>query len=425
MRLKNKKTPQWSKLDNAAKIFPPNSNKSDTKVFRFTCQLKEPVDKDALQQAVDETLEMFPMYRSIIKSGLFWYYLETSTQCPVVKEEDSPPCGPLFDKNKKNLLFEVTYYRSRINVEIYHALTDGTGALQFLRTLVMQYLVIRHRDTFKDKIPAIDYDASISQKMDDSFQKYYSGGGIRMKRKRVGAYKIRGPHVSESRIRVIEGHMPVSEVMGKVKEYNTTLTVFVVAALMKAISDEMALRHKNKPVVISVPVNLRKYFHSESARNFFGVISVGYDFKNNPGTIEDIIKRVGECFKEELTADKLSRRMNSLAALEHNMFMRAIPLALKNIILHIANNITDAEETCTVSNLGKIDMPSELGEYIELFDVFISTNKMQLCICSYGDVLNLAFTSAFISADIQRNFFRTLSGMGIDVKIVSNHDEED
>ena len=43
-------SPDWTRLDNAAKIFPPTSNKQDTKVFRFACQLNEWVDQDILQQ---------------------------------------------------------------------------------------------------------------------------------------------------------------------------------------------------------------------------------------------------------------------------------------------------------------------------------------------------------------------------------------
>ena len=62
---------KWNRLDNAAKIFPPTSTKRDTKVFRFACELTEPVEEPLLQQALDQTLELFPFYRSILKKGLF------------------------------------------------------------------------------------------------------------------------------------------------------------------------------------------------------------------------------------------------------------------------------------------------------------------------------------------------------------------
>ena len=165
---------QWSKLDNAAKIFPPTSGRRDTKVFRFSCELYEQVDPELLQSALDRTLTQFPLYKSILKKGLFWYYFETSALRPVVREEDSPPCGPMYSADRKNLLFEVTYFQRRINLEVYHALADGTGALHFLRTLVFYYLCKKHG--IPQSGAAIDYDASQAQKQRDSFYAYYSKG---------------------------------------------------------------------------------------------------------------------------------------------------------------------------------------------------------------------------------------------------------
>ena len=132
----SQKSADWTRLDNAAKIFPPTSNKQDTKVFRFACQLSEWVDRDILQQATERSLDVFPIFRSVLKHGLFWYYLEKTELVPVVEPEYRPPCGQIYDPSSRNLLFEVSCYRNRINLEVYHSLTDGTGALQFLKTLV-------------------------------------------------------------------------------------------------------------------------------------------------------------------------------------------------------------------------------------------------------------------------------------------------
>lgn len=95
--MKPRKTMEWTRLDNAAKIYPSNSSKRDTKVFRFSCELNELVDPEVLQAAADKTLGQFPVYRSVMKHGLFWYYLETSDRKPIVKLEDEPPCGPLYN----------------------------------------------------------------------------------------------------------------------------------------------------------------------------------------------------------------------------------------------------------------------------------------------------------------------------------------
>ena len=65
--MKNTKRPGWSRLDNAAKVFPALANKKDSRVFRFACQLTEPVQKKALQQAAEQALEEFPIFTNIIR----------------------------------------------------------------------------------------------------------------------------------------------------------------------------------------------------------------------------------------------------------------------------------------------------------------------------------------------------------------------
>ena len=62
----------WSRLDNAAKIFPPTSGKADTRVFRLSCTLTEPVDPDPLARALSDAMIDFPSFRYVLKRGLFW-----------------------------------------------------------------------------------------------------------------------------------------------------------------------------------------------------------------------------------------------------------------------------------------------------------------------------------------------------------------
>ena len=283
---------EWTRLDNAAKIFPANTNEKDTRVFRFICELEEDIDKEILQQALDSTISLFPMYQVVLRRGFFWYYFETTDLKPLVKEEDKPPCGMLYVQNAKNLLFRVTYFNKRINLEMYHALADGTGALGFLKTLVYFYITIRYQEDFKDRLPGLDYDASFSQKMDDSFLKHYSGDQKLDKIKITKAYQIAGHRTIDNRIKVIEGEMSVKQVLELAHHHNTTLTVYLTALFMKAISMEMPARGKKYPVVLSVPVNLRTYFPSDTARNFFTTINISYDFGKASGDLDDVIKVV-------------------------------------------------------------------------------------------------------------------------------------
>ena len=414
----------WYKLDNAAKIFPPTSSKSDTKVFRFSCELREIVDGDMLQSALDRTMDDFTGFQYVLKCGMFWYYLEQSDLRPIAYEENAPPCSTNY-LDRKMLLFDVTWYGKRINLEVYHVLSDGTGAMQFLRLLVLNYLKSAHPDTV-GTISGIDYDASNTQKMTDSFNKYYDRNKKLSKNKKLSnekkpaAYQVKGTREAEWRLNIIEGSLSAGSLVSKAREYETSVTVLVTALFMRAIYGEMSVQDGKKPVVISVPVNLRKYFDSKSTRNFFSLVDVKYYFHNNTDSLENIIKHCKECLSEHLNEEYLQARLNKLLNIERNFFIRLLPLFIKNIFLYIAFSLAAREVTAVISNLGNIQMPEEVKPYIKLFDVFISTNKPMICICSYEDKMNISFTSPFISTDIQCSFFRQLTQMGIAIEISAN-----
>lgn len=405
----------WRQLDNAAKIFPATSGKRDERVFRFACELKEEVNPQLLQDALDSTIKMFPMFLCVLRKGFFWFYFEERDIRPIVQEENQRPCSRLYIRDQKNLLFRVFYYKKRIGFEVFHALTDGTGALQFLKHLVFNYLKLIYPDALKDVI--YNYDATNSEKEEDGFKKYYEKVDKNIKIPKYKSYQLRGKRFDFESIHLIEGKMSVKEVLNIAKQYNTTMTVLLTAIYLQSIGMEIAPRHINKTVALMVPVNLRNFFPSASLRNFFGWIDVGYDFATQSMELKDIISFVSEFFKQELTAERMAARANEFVKIEENILARIIPLQFKIIGLKIAAIKSRSSTTAILSNIGKVSMPKECTPYIDNFDVFTSTPKIEISLCSFNDNLVISCTSAFENTNIQRNFFRTLTGMGLSVEI--------
>lgn len=409
---------KWRRLDNAAKIFPPNSTGRDPKVFRFTCELTEQVDPEALRRAAGRTLKEFPFFRYTLRHGVFWYYLEDTDLPAAVEEEREAPCQPLY-LGATSPLFRILYYRNRISLEVYHVLTDGAGALQFLRTLVCRYLQAAHPETLADAELPLGFDASAFQRMGDSFDKYYTGEhGRRMHDPR--AYRIRGEKLRGFALRATIGETSVAGLLEQARARGTTITALLGACLLVSVGQEMALRDRKKPVVATIPVNLRNYFPSDTARNFFSVFNIGLDFRSTPCELEPAIAALTAVMHERLTRDYLQNRLNALAGLERNPFLRVLPLALKDPVMRIAGSLADAASTVSISNVGKVTMPDALSPYIRKFDVFITTGGLQICSCSYGDTLSIGFTSAYQSSDIEQRFFRMLTALGLQVTVSSN-----
>ena len=418
--MNHRSSPPWRTLDNAAKIFPSTGSSHDSKVFRFVCELREPVEPQLLQAALDKALERFPMYRSVMKRGWFWYYLEESPLPARVSSEELPPCYPIYPSVRRSLLFRVLYYRRRISLEVHHALTDGTGALHFLCALVYEYLLLRYEGLFSGSVPAPPYDAAQFQLQADSFQKYYEKPARRFARLSPPAYQFRGERLPRRQLAVLEGRMPLDQARACARERGATLTELMTAVFLCAIYDGMRVRDRRKPVVIAVPVNLRNFFPSESARNFFATINVGYDFSKGEDGLEPVLAEVKRGFQANLTEERMREHMNRLCALEHSVPLRLVPLPLKDVILLAANRLTARGVTASFSNIGKVSMPREMGNLIHFFGAYTSAGKTQACACSFGGQYVVSFAGPFRSHETERVFFKKLVQMGIDVVLTTN-----
>lgn len=410
----------WRKLDNAAKIFPAVSNRRDTRVFRFYCECAEPIEADALQEALGKTLEKYPLFQTVLRKGLFWFYMEKSSLLPIVQKESEPPCMSLYHRDKKTLLFQVTYFENRINFEVFHALTDGTGAIEFLKELVKNYLLLRYPLASLPDVSLTEQDLTVQDQEDDSFSKYYNRHPERKGPKKLSSYQLSGDKTAYGDMSITESVVSCSLLLKKAKEYGVSLTVFLSCVLMWAIYKEMPLHKKRKTVVLMIPVNLRNFFPSFSMLNFWGWIEPYFNFSGKDITFDDLICHVRNYFKEELTKEGLEQRVSQYMKLERNPILRFFPLGFKNLAMQLAVQFAKSEVTAVYSNLGAVKLPAEYAPYIRHFGVFTSTPKIELCTCSYQDDLVISITSGFQNQNVERNFFRILKDLGIDCTMLSN-----
>ncbi|MBR4668970.1 MAG: hypothetical protein IKO84_00070 [Butyrivibrio sp.] len=415
----------WYKLDNAAKIVPSTARGANTRVFRITCELKEEIDKATLQSALDDTIAEFPFFNCVLHRGLFWYYLEDSNLRAVVEKENSPACLPLYIPGHKNLLYRVNYFGKRINLEMFHVLADGTGAFMFFKSLITRYIQLRH-DLDLDINPSDDF--SLEEKNGDAFRDYYSRQkGLKQLREMssVRAYQLSGEIDDNLLPHLLEGTISASKFLDVAHKYNTTVGVMCVAVYIKAVLQGMSLFQRKRHIVVSVPVNLRQFFKSGTARNFFGIINIDYAPAEGTGELEDIISFVDKSFKEKLSSENIEKTMNSYAALEHNVGIKIIPLPIKDMGIGFFDRNAKKGVTSSMSNLGQIKMPDEIADYIDRFSAFMTAASQQITVCSYKDKLVFGEVSPFKTHKVMLNFFRCLTNMGLEVELGSNdYDEE-
>lgn len=408
----------WYRVDNVAKVFLASANERDTRSFRMTCTLTETIDPKILNEALLIAAKERPQYQVTILRGFFWHYMDPTDDIPFASEEKERPCPMLIDsKTFGKLHYRVTYYRNRINLDFFHAIADGNGAFEYLNLIVNHYLKLRYPDTFPDV--TVTSGASEADLSEDSFKQFYgkkkSHKSLVPKRK---AYHVRGQKHLYNQVQFMEVHMPVKDVLAKSKEMNVTLTSYIGALLMRSIYKDMPALKRIMPITISMPVNLRNYFPSNTARNFFNSVSVSHIFKHDE-SLAELASMYNDDLKAQLTPEAVSAQMDSYEKLENFFFVKMVPLFIKNPVVNIITKKNNRNVSAVLSNLGKLSVPKEVEEYVQSYAAFCSTSSLFVVVDSYKDELVLGISSAYRNTRVLKDFITSFSNEGIPVTLYS------
>ncbi len=430
---------KWVRLDNASNIFLAARNETDTKVFRLSAEMTEVIDPVLLQAALQETYKAYPLFHNVLRRGIFWYYLEERQGTPRVQLETGPPCKPLYHYDRREFLFRVLYYNDRIHLEVFHALTDGTGALWFFEDLLAEYVRLRQA---KDLNAMARPHRREKADLEDSFKRYFSKKKtyatieasieplekykeetltddaelLEDTPKTSSVYHVKGEKTPDHRQRVIEMSVPLKEALDLARSEKVSLTIYMTALYMLAVY--LAEEDKSKDITIttSILINLRQFFPSVSVRNFFSTTIVSYTFK--PGR-EDYLSELYDVltrqFKSQLQKDALEKRLKRFIRFEFNPFARITFRPIKDGVLKIANYFINKKITVAMSNLGRVQLPEGMEQYVKQTLFYTAAIRPQFCLMSYQDVLTISFTSPFVETAIHREFVRLLTDRGVSV----------
>ena len=413
---------KWDRLDNTANLFPVIAGEDMTNVYRISVTLKEEINPQKLQEALDITLPKFSGFNVRLRQGVFWYYFEENgKRAPRVRREDDYPCRFIVQNKNRSYMFRVTYYNCRINLEVFHVLTDGMGGINFLKELTYQYLRLVHPE-LKQKVKD-ELSSETSLNREDSFLKNYKKSHAKGY-KSEKAHLIKGEKLKKGEFGVMHGYMSVSKLKEVSHKYGVSINEFLVAAVTYSIyTEDMHAMPGKRPIRIAVPVNLRPYFNSITTKNFFVMVSAEYAPQKEEETFEEVLRIVKESLRGQISKEHLEELFSYNVSNEKHLIARAVPLFLKNIAMKYVYTISALANTMTVSNIGNIKVGEEYASYIEDFHAFISVSKgqdLKGTICSYKDTLVFTFSSILQDVSVQRGFFRLLQKEGIDIRIESN-----
>lgn len=413
---------EWYRLDNAGKVFHAVSEPANSSVFRISTIMKKTVQSEKLQLALDKTIKRFPIFAVKLRKGAFWDFLVDNKEKLYVQLESQYPCAPIDPLETNGFLLRIIYYKKRISVEFFHSVTDGTGALEFMKALVYYYLVHLGEEVNYESVLIDIHNEQSYYERDDSYQNYVTNEKTVMA-KEISSYQIRGVPIDQTI--AIHGRMSAGKIHQLAKKHETTITVFITAILIAAIYKErLKYRAYKEEIKIAIPVNLRSLFPSNTLRNFFGVVNIGMVVTEST-TLEEIIRETSKQLQEKVQKEILQQSINDRVKWQTRLTARFIPLPLKYYAIRYGyRSFSERTKAMTLTNMGKVRFSESIDPHISHMEmVMYPTKKSPINggMIAVGDELVITFARMIQEADIIRTFFKELSKTyNLEIEVYSN-----
>lgn len=419
MQNSNITNPQTLPLDTAAILYSYTKTKTWNQTYRISAILYDDVNEELLKQAVRKLRYRFPSFYTRISQGFLWKQLKSA---PVDVDEivvhDKEFCSPVNTESKYAPLFKIRYYNKRISLDIFHGITDGHGAITYLKTLLATYFNLQGI-TIPCTHGILDINESPKvEELEDGYLKFYDKSKGKASRSEKVAYQ-HYINDKDGNFSIMQAKVSVSDVKKITKALGVSVTEYLVA--LYAYSYYIHKDHRiRRPIKIQYPIDLRNIFGLQTLRNFSLVMSISLPYRKEKYTFEEVLETTVKQISESKDKNKLQKMLNTNASDAAMAITKYSPSFMKQPFI-IAGFLLYGERMVTspISNVGLISAPDELKELVDYFDFTIGATKMNsinASVCAFKDSMVITFSTKKVRKEVQKTFFELLQKQGVNIE---------
>jgi len=399
-------------IDSVSILFLSLMRKEHTNCFRFSMELREPVDPEILQDAVNVIWRRFPSVVARIQPD-FFYFRQVQMASPPVVKADPGMLVTMTRDELENAAFRVYYQGNTLSIEVFHVLTDGFGAITTIVTLAAEYL----RRKLGVEIPTTAIclnpeEEPTEAETEDSFLPLAGEKPWHLPSR--FSYLPPKPADTNWAVRFSSTSFETRKLLAAAHKYGVTLNT-LLSAVMASNLMQMQLRQGGKkimPVRIMVPANLRKLFGSKSLRNFalYGLPTM------EPGDQKQSLQELCLSFDKQLKAHFSREKMAAMSSYNVRMqsawYFKALPWKLKAAAMRIGYRFFgESNSSLTLTNLGVVKLPEEMEPYVSDMQVHMTPRAgvpYGCAILSFGDKLTINMSKFTDDTELEEGFFGML-----------------
>ncbi|MFA3799802.1 alcohol acetyltransferase [Leptotrichia hongkongensis] len=468
--MKNEKI--WYELDAFAKTYSSIISEGRTTCFRISALFSENIDLEILEKVVISLEKKYPFYNSELKKGIFWNYLQQKKTHFMIEEEKTYPCT---DIQKDNPL-RIIYFNNKLSIEIAHFLTDGKGAALFFKDLIEEYLEKKYflenfekdkENNLNDKTEKkneieigkinkiINFGKKINKNEKDFENKKSEKNFFEKTRELLGndnglknsqkneyvdlyekymrkvskettiksAFHLPMKILEKGQYHITTGEIDVESLKEESKKYGTTIGKYLLSVYFKILLDRYS-QAKN-PIVIGVPVDLRKIFEETTYRNFFINITPSVDASLGAYSLSEIITYLDNYFALKITKKEFYKSIYKAMNPMQNIIIKSVPYLIKRMFFpFIFDYYGERGYTTGFSNLGILKVNKKYEKYLKGFRFLPPPSKrckIKMGVVSDCKKVYVNFGNLTANYNIERDFFVYLRKRGIKSKIITNY----
>ncbi len=412
---------RWMKTDTASIMFSSLSTKKWGRTFRMAAIFKdEQINPELLKKAAQDIMPRYPSTNSTLKKGFFWNYQECTSLLPEIREEHDRTLMPMCYKKDGRPDFRLVYYKRRLALETAHYIGDGKGVTEYFNALL-----IRYAELCDNPESEYVYNEPSKDEFDNAFATFFEKGGEKAPGESIEAYHLPG-QIEKNFLQMIYALIPVNEICQKAKEKGLTVTEYASAALILG-----TIRNSKEPitapVVIAIPVNLRRFFPTNSIRNFTIQSKIEfYPEEKTDWTFDEICEKIQGQLKSRLTQEEMQKTLNRFGSLVNNPVLKIVPNVIKQPVLRMAQKKTHNCYTTILTNTGESELSPTLVPKIERVDGVNGDTSgyglISTCSAvSVNGLFNLCFSICGHNTSWAKECVRVLSEQGINIRIESTY----
>ena len=416
LNLKNKNQNELRfDLEDSEKIYVWTMNKKRMAMFRLSAYLKEKIIPNLLQTAVNSTIIRFPSFTAKIEKNFFDYYLIRNKPYIQIKEDKNATLRPLEILNYKSQCFRILYWNNRISIEIFHAITDGTGALEFLKVLVVEYLKLKgYNCTIDENVMNINVLPN-NEEFENAFKKVpFNDGKYKLNNKK--SIQLNGKMLKKYSSYNIIFNMDTDILKSVSERYNSTITEYLLSLIF--IACKKASNKSKGDISIQVPINLRKYYKTKTLKNFSMFCEIRISI-NEINDILSIINKIHLQLKEKTSRQSMEKMITHIRNFSN--IVKYIPLFIKKPLARIGYILYGERVfTNTLSNIGTVKFPPIISEKIENLEGIIypmNFNRAGCLVITCNNTTTFSINKRTTDIAFEKEMMELLEKDGIKVTI--------